>query len=49
MWEGNESEEIDAKEFYEKAQNNRFWLEHHIHHIKVMTKSSAIHKYYLID
>lgn len=49
MNEGNENEEIDAKEFYEKAQNNRFWLEHHIHHIKVMSKASAIHKYYLTD
>ena len=49
MWEGNENEEIDAKEFYEKAQNNRFWLEHHVHHIKVLTKASAIHKYYLLD
>ena len=49
MCEGQESEEIDAKEFYEKAQNNRFWLEHHINHIKVLSKANALHKYYLTD
>lgn len=49
MTEGNENEEIDAKEFYEKAQNNRFWLEHHIHHIKVLSKASSLHKYYITD
>ena len=49
MSEGQESEEIDAKEFYEKAQNNRFWLEHHINHIKVLSRANAIHKYYLTD
>jgi len=47
--EGDENEEIDAKEFYEKAQNNRFWLEHHIHHIRVVSRASALHKYYLTD
>mmetsp|Transcript_5839 Transcript_5839/g.5008 ORF Transcript_5839/g.5008 Transcript_5839/m.5008 type:complete len:162 (+) Transcript_5839:1612-2097(+) len=49
MNEGQENEEVDAKEFYEKAQNNRFWLEHHINHIKVLSRANAIHKYYLTD
>jgi P-type Ca2+ transporter type 2C len=47
--EGQEDEEIEGKEFYEKAKNNRFWLEHHIHHIRVMSNTTSLHKYYLTD
>ena len=44
-----DEEEINAKEFYEKAQNNRMWLESHLNTTKVLTRASKIHKYYLID
>ncbi|CAI2381776.1 unnamed protein product [Moneuplotes crassus] len=47
--EGHENEEIEAKDFYEKAQNNRFWLEHHLNHIKVLSNANAIHKHYLTE
>lgn len=47
--EGTRNEEIDAKEFYEKAPNNRLWLEHNIHQFKVMSRSNSMHKYFLTD
>ena len=47
--EGSRNEEIDAKEFYEKAPNNRLWLEHNIHQLKVMSKANSLHKYFLTD
>lgn len=46
---GDQDELFDAREFYEKAQNDRFWLEQHIHQIILLIKSSAIHKYYFVD